>query len=96
MAASQVGAGATSMWWDLGAAALGGGEPGCRGVAGGSGGWRGPMRRNEGGRRRLCNVFYFAGKETTAHMLTWATLLASHREWQDRARDMVLRVCDKG
>ena len=32
-----------------------------------------------------CKVFYFAGKETTAHLLTWATLLlASNRNGKTR------------
>ncbi|XP_010249983.1 PREDICTED: cytochrome P450 734A1-like [Nelumbo nucifera] len=41
-----------------------------------------------------CKGFFFAGKQTTSNLLTWTTvLLAMHPEWQELAREEVLRVC---
>ncbi|KAM0837372.1 hypothetical protein ACQ4PT_061697 [Festuca glaucescens] len=38
-------------------------------------------------------LFYFAGMDTTAVLLTWTMVaLSMHPEWQDRAREEVLRV----
>ncbi|PAN25818.1 hypothetical protein PAHAL_4G327800 [Panicum hallii] len=41
-----------------------------------------------------CKTFFFAGHDTTAHLLTWAMfLLGTHPEWQQRLREEVLREC---
>jgi len=40
-----------------------------------------------------CKTF-FAGHDTTSHLLTWASfLLSTHLEWQDRLREEVRREC---
>jgi cytochrome P450 family 709 len=41
-----------------------------------------------------CKTFFFAGHDTTSHLLTWASfLLATHPEWQERLREEVRREC---
>jgi PHYB activation tagged suppressor 1 len=41
-----------------------------------------------------CKTFFFAGHDTTAHLLTWTMfLLGTHPEWQQRLREEVLREC---
>src|ERR1044072_7577983 len=41
-----------------------------------------------------CKNIFFAGHETTATTASWCLmLLASHEDWQDRARAEVLEVC---
>uniref|UniRef100_A0A0D9VUF7 Cytochrome P450 n=1 Tax=Leersia perrieri TaxID=77586 RepID=A0A0D9VUF7_9ORYZ len=43
-----------------------------------------------------CKTFFFAGHETTSHLLTWTMFLLSvYPEWQDRLRVEVLRECGK-
>ncbi|XP_073316966.1 cytochrome P450 734A1-like [Primulina huaijiensis] len=41
-----------------------------------------------------CKTLFFAGHHTTSNLLTWtAVLLAMHPQWQEQAREEVLRVC---
>jgi PHYB activation tagged suppressor 1 len=41
-----------------------------------------------------CKTFFFAGHDTTSHLLTWAVfLLGTHPEWQWKLREEVLREC---
>lgn len=43
-----------------------------------------------------CKLFYLAGHETTSSWLTWIiVVLAMHQDWQEKAREEVLRVCGK-
>uniref|UniRef100_A0A0D9X1X2 Cytochrome P450 n=1 Tax=Leersia perrieri TaxID=77586 RepID=A0A0D9X1X2_9ORYZ len=44
-----------------------------------------------------CKTFFFAGQETTSHLLTWTMfLLGTHPEWQEKLREEVARECGGG
>ncbi|CAL5061503.1 unnamed protein product [Urochloa decumbens] len=44
-----------------------------------------------------CKTFFFAGQETTSHLLTWVMfLLSTHPDWQAKLRDEVRRECGHG
>lgn len=52
------------------------------------------IRINEHDIVEECKSFFFAGKHTTSNLLTWTSiLLAMHPQWQQLAREEVLRVC---
>ncbi|XP_020275366.1 cytochrome P450 709B2-like [Asparagus officinalis] len=41
-----------------------------------------------------CKTFFFAGHETTSHLLTWTVfLLSTNQEWQEKLREEVIREC---
>ncbi|KAF0906924.1 hypothetical protein E2562_013308 [Oryza meyeriana var. granulata] len=44
-----------------------------------------------------CKTFFFAGQETTSHLLTWTMfLLSTHPEWQEKLREEAVRECGGG
>ncbi|KAM0916489.1 hypothetical protein ACQ4PT_010137 [Festuca glaucescens] len=41
-----------------------------------------------------CKTFFFAGNDTSSHLLTWTMfLLSTHPEWQEKLREEVLTEC---
>ncbi|KAI3907843.1 hypothetical protein MKW92_031093 [Papaver armeniacum] len=43
-----------------------------------------------------CKLFYFAGQDTTSTWLTWTMIVLSmHQDWQQKAREEVIRICGK-
>ncbi|XP_047069799.1 cytochrome P450 709B2-like [Lolium rigidum] len=41
-----------------------------------------------------CKTFFFAGHDTSSHLLTWTMfLLSTHQEWQEKLREEVLTEC---
>jgi PHYB activation tagged suppressor 1 len=41
-----------------------------------------------------CKTFFFAGHDTSSHLLTWTMfLLSTHPEWQEKLREEVLTEC---
>uniref|UniRef100_A0A0D9X1X1 Cytochrome P450 n=1 Tax=Leersia perrieri TaxID=77586 RepID=A0A0D9X1X1_9ORYZ len=41
-----------------------------------------------------CKTFFFAGHDTTSHLLTWTMfLLSTHQEWQEKIREEVIMEC---
>ena len=58
------------------------------------------QNRNDGMSRddviEECKLFYFAGHETTANLLTWTmVVLGMHKNWQEKARQEVLNLIGK-
>ncbi|KAJ6853722.1 cytochrome P450 709B2-like [Iris pallida] len=44
-----------------------------------------------------CKTFFFAGHETTSHLLTWTVfLLSTNQDWQERLREEVMKECGTG